>query len=508
MVMKQPGFDSEKYLNAQTEAILDRLKKFEGNLYLEFGGKICFDLHAARVLSGYDPENKIKLLKRLKDLEIIYCVSAKDLQKSRVRQDLGLTYDNQTIKTVDELGEHGLDVSAVVITRFEEEFAAKRFKRQLENLGVRVFLQTEMNSYPKDIDFIVSENGFGSQPYIPIKKKVIIVTGAGGGSGKMSFCLSQIYHEHNKGFDSGFAKFETFPIWNLPLDHPINTAYEAATADLLDENMIDTYHEKAYGVTAVNYNRDIENFAIMKQIFEKILGKENFVAQYQSPTDMGVNRAKDGIINDEICREAAKQEIIRRYFRYNEEYLKGIHEKRTVERMEELMKKAGVKKTDRPVVLASQKAAEQAKSKLEKGNKGIFSGAAIELHNGEIVTGKNSPLLHAESAAVLNAVKILAGIPDKMPLLTKSVIENINVLKTGILNGKSESLNLDETLIALSVSSAANPLAQQAIQELRGLESCEMHTTHIPSSGDIQALRKLKINVTTDAIPTLKRYFS
>ena len=501
------GFDSDTYLEEQAKAIVERVQKFGGRLYLEFGGKLCFDLHAARVLPGYDPKNKIKLLKMLEDSEIVYCVCAKDLQKGTIRQDFGLTYDNQTLKAIDDLAERGLEVSAVVITRYEGEEAAKRFRRKLKNLGIKVFVQTEIEGYPKDIDFVVSDDGLGKMTYVPVKGKIIIVTGAGGGSGKMAFCLSQIYHEHKKGLNSGFAKFETFPIWNLPLKHPVNVAYEAATANLLDEIMVDPFHKAAYGVEAVNYNRDIENFAIMENVFERIVQKENSVNEYKSPTDMGVNTAKKGILDDGVCRKAAKQEIIRRYFRYKEEFLKGLHSKRTIERMEEIMEKVGLKEIHRKVVMPARKAAEQARNQKDKGNKGIYSGAALELGNGKIVTGKNSPLLHSESAVVLNAIKELAKIPDKVHLLSYEIIRQINHFKIKTLNEKSESLNLNETLIALSISAAKVEKARKAIEKLKELEGCEMHTTHTPTNGDYQALRKLKINVTTDAIPPMKRYF-
>jgi len=501
------GFDSGKYLEEQARAIMERVGKFGGRLYLEFGGKLCADLHAARVLPGYDPKNKIKLLRMLDDVEIVYCVCAKDLQKGTVRQDLGLTYDNETLKTIDDLAEEGLRVSAVVITRFEGEAAAESFERKLKNLGERVFVQGEMKGYPKNIDHVVSDRGFGRQTYVPVKGRIIIVTGAGGGSGKMAFCLSQIYHERRKGLDSGFAKFETFPIWNLPLDHPVNIAYEAATANLFDEIMVDPFHEGAYGVKAVNYNRDIENFAIMKNVFDRISKGDNSAGQYKSPTDMGVNTASKGIVDDWACRRAAEQEIIRRHFRYKEEFLKGLHPRRTIDRMEEVLQKAGLKETDRKVVPPARMAAEQARTQKNKGNKGIYSGSALELADGRIVTGKNSPLLHSESAVVLNAVKELAGIPDDVHLLSSEVIRQINDFKTKTLGEKSESLNLNETLIALSVSAAKDEVARKAVARLKDLKDCEMHTTHAPANGDYQALRKLKINVTTDAIPLMKRHF-
>ncbi len=503
----QVGFDSNRYLETQADAIMERVGQFGGRLYLEFGGKLCYDLHASRVLPGYNPENKIKLLRMLEDLEVIYCISAKDLEVGTIRQDFGLTYANQTLKTIDDLEDKGLEVSAVVISRYGGEHAADRFRRKLENLGMAVFVHTDIRGYPIDIDHVVSEEGYGRMTYVPVTGRIITVTGAGGGSGKMAFCLSQIYHEHRMGMSSGFAKFETFPIWNLSLDHPVNVAYEAATANLQDEIMIDPFHQAAYGEVAVNYNRDIENFAIMRSIFEKIADDGNSAFHYRSPTDMGINCAGHGIVDDDLCRRAAGQEIVRRLFRYKEEFLRGAQSKDTIDRMEKLMEKAGVRETDRRVVLPARRAAEEAKRQEGKGNKGIYCGAALELPDGRIVTGKNSPLLHSESALVLNAIKELAGIPDDVDLISSDTIRQISALKTGTLDEKTESLNLNETLVALSVSGAKDERARLAAEKLRELRGCEMHTTHLPTNGDSQALRKLKINVTSDAIPTMRRYF-
>jgi uncharacterized protein (UPF0371 family) len=502
--MQGKGFDTGKYLAAQTRAILERTKKFDERLYLEFGGKLCHDPHAARVLPGYELDTKIKMFKKLgKDLEIIYCVSAKELQRGKVMLDLALTYDQQTLKDINELHEEGIDVFAVVITRFEGEEVAKRFKQRLENLGIRVYVQTEMEGYPENVDFVVSDEGFGAQPFLEIEKPLVVVTGAGGGSGKMCFCLSQLYHDYKRGINSGFAKFETFPIWDLPPNHPVNVAYEAATADLGDEVMIDPYHLRAYEITAASYNRDIENFEIMKSILKKIVMEENFMTQYRSPTDVGVNKAKEGIIDEALVREAAKQEIIRRYFQYKKGFLRGVETRETVERAEGLMKKIGLKVEDRKTVLLARNAALEAEKK-GKGHKGVFCGAAIELPDGRIVTGKNSPLLHAESAAVLNAVKTLANIPDEIHLLSSNILENIADLKKGVLNTKSESLNVEGTLISLAISAATNPTAAIGIKMLEKLRGCEMHVTHMPSHGDEAGLRKLGLNVTTDGRPTVK----
>lgn len=495
------GFDTNRYLEAQSKEIISRVKKFDKRLYLEFGGKLCYDYHAARVLPGYEPDTKVKLFKRLsKNMEIIYCVSAKDIQRGKMRGDFGLPYDQQTIKDIQDLKDRGLEVSCVAITIYSGESLADRFKRYLENLGIRVYIFKEIKGYPNDLNIIVSDKGYGSQPYIKIEKPLVVVTGAGGGSGKMSLCLSQIYHDHKNGIRSGFAKFETFPIWNLSINHPVNIAYEAATADLGDYNMVDPFHKKKYNVTAINYNRDIENFELMKNVLDRILGKESKVS-YNSPTDMGMNKAKVGIINDRVCREAGKQEIIRRYFRYNEEFTLGIESRETVDRAKEIMKKLSLKPEYRKVVLPARRASRDAKKK-GRGNKGIYCGAAIQVPNGRIITGKNSPLLHSSSATVLNAIKVLAGIPDDIHLIQPNVLKSIEMLKTKTLGMRSESLNMDETLIALSASSLNNSATEKALCELEKLKDCEMHITHIPTNGDKSGLRKIGLNVTTDAILT------
>ena len=490
---RQLGFNTQKYLDAQTKAIKDRVSQFE-KLYLEFGGKLCYDFHASRVLPGYEPTAKVDLLKQLGDIDIIYCVSAKDIERGKVRGDSGLTYDLQTLKDISDIISFGLDVSCVVITRYEKEASVFKFKKKLENYGLRVYVHTEIEDYPNNIEKVLA--GYEKQPLIKTNKKLTIVTGAGGNSGKMATCLTQVYNERIKGTKTGYAKFETFPIWNLDLNHPVNIAYEAATADLLDVNMIDPFHKKAYDVTAVNYNRDIENFDILIGIMEKITGeKEPF--GYQSPTDMGVNMAAKGIIDDELCGEAAKQEIIRRYFRYNKEKTEGIETQQTLDQIQMIMDKVDMKEVDRKVVEPARKAAKQAEEK-KKGNK-IFCGSALELADGTMITGKNSPLLHSESAVVLNAIKVLAGILDEIDLLPVSVIQDINNLKTKILGEKTESLNVEETLIALSVSTSTNPVVSKCIKMLKELRSCELHSTHLLSKGDVAGLRKMGINVTTDA---------
>lgn len=505
--MQGTGFDNEKYLGEQTKAILERVDKFDHKLYLEFGGKLCFDYHAARVLPGYDPNVKMKLLEGLKEkMEIIFCVSAKDIEKGRMRGDFGITYDVSTLKTIDDIRDWGLEILAVVINRFGSEIQAIQLKNKLERKGIKVYTQREIQGYPADVDMIVSGEGYGGNPYIKTSKPIVVVIGAGPGSGKMATCLSQMYHDHKCGIFSGFAKFETFPIWHLPLDHPVNLAYEAATADLGDKVMVDPFHLTAYNITAVNYNRDIENFPILKNILDRIIHDGRVKITYNSPTDMGVNSAGHGIIDDNVVRDAAKQEIIRRYFRYNWEYTLGIEKKETVQRVELLMQKLGLKLEDRKTVVPARDAAQEAEKK-GKGDKGLFCGAAIELPSGEIITGKNSPLLHSASAAILNAIKCLANIPDKIHLLPTGVISNIAQLKKDVLEMKSESLDAQEILIALSISAAANPAAEEAVKMLKELEGCEMHLTHVPTAGDEAGLRNLGIIVTTDANLTSQRYF-
>lgn len=360
-MIKKIGFDNEKYLKEQTAAILDRVKKFGNKLYLEFGGKLCFDYHAARVLPGFDPNVKIRLLQLLKDkIDIVLCIYAGDIEKGRVRGDFGITYDAATLKLIDDLRKWGLDILSVVITRFTNQSAATIFKNKLERRGVKVYLHYPIEGYPTDIDLVVSEKGFGKNEYIVTKSPIVIVTGPGPGSGKLATCFSQLYHEHKRGINAGYAKFETFPIWNLPLKHPVNVAYESATADIQDFNLIDPFHLSIYNESAINYNRDVESFPILKLILSKILEKEANLPMYNSPTDMGVNRAGFGIVDDEAVQEAAKQELIRRFFRYNTEYVMGIEKKETVDRAFGLMEELGVKITDRKVVEVARAAAEEA----------------------------------------------------------------------------------------------------------------------------------------------------
>ena len=498
------GFDNERYLREQTSAILERVNRFNNKLYLEFGGKILYDYHASRVLPGFDPNVKMRLLQILKDkIDVILCIHAGAIERKKVRADFGITYDVDALKTIDDFREWGIDVKAVVITRYQNQSPAKAFKNKLELRGVKVYLHYPTKGYPSDVDLIVSDQGFGANEYIKTTNPIVIVTGPGPGSGKLATCLCNLYHEYKNGVKAGFAKFETFPIWDLPIDHKVNIAYEAATVDLKDEVLIDEHHLRAYGVKIVNYNRDIEAFNLLKRIIEKITGGESM---YQSPTDMGVNRASSGIVNDSIITEASHQEIIRRYFRCAVEYAMGLVDKETLDLSVKIMDKVGARIEDRKVVLPAREAAKDAE-KCGKGNAGLFCGAAIELHDGTIITGKNSTLLHASSSLILNAAKYLAGLPDNLYLLPKNIIDSVTHLKKDILNGKMVSLDVEETLIVLAISAISNPAAQMALENLKGLRSCEVHTTHIPTPGDEAGWRKLMVNLTCDPEYSSKSLF-
>jgi uncharacterized protein (UPF0371 family) len=423
------------------------------------------------------------------------CIYAGDIEKGRIRDDFGITYDVDAFKLIDDVRDNGLDILAVVITRFDNQPQAIRFKNVLENRGIKVYLHSATKGYPTDVDVIVSQEGYGKNPYIQTKNRIVIVTGPGPGSGKLATCLSQLYHDYKRGIASAYAKFETFPIWNLPLKHPVNIAYEAATADIADFNLIDPFHLSAYKKTAVNYNRDVEAFPLLKKILDKITAGK---LVYQSPTDMGVNRAGFAITDDAAVQEAARQEIIRRYFRYNYESILGIEKKETVNRAMLLMEELGLKPQGRKVVGPAQDAACQ-KRKSEAAPK-VSCGAAIELKKtGKIITGKNSVLMSAASSLILNAIKQSADIPDRIHLLSPNVIENIQTLKKDILGLKQQTLDLEETLICLSISSATNPTAEEAMARLKELEGCEVHLTHMPTPGDEAGLRTLRINLTTDA---------
>ena len=488
------GFDNGKYLSEQTAAILERVQRFH-KLYLEFGGKLLFDYHASRVLPGYDPNVKMRLLQQLKDkADVVLCIYAGDIERKKVRADFGITYDTDALKLIDDLGDWGINVVGVVITRYGDQPAANQFRNKLERRNIRVYIHRATRGYPIDVDLIVSDNGYGANPYIETEKPLVVVTGPGPGSGKLATCLAQLYHEHRRGNPAGYSKFETFPIWNLPLKHPVNIAYEAATADIRDFNQIDPFHLEAYGKTTINYNRDVDAFPVVRRILDRVTGG---ASPYKSPTDMGVNRAGFGITDDAVVRDAARQEVVRRRFRYACEYAMGFAEQETVQRTELLMEELGVKPEDRKVVAPARQAALDAQEK-GKGNEGIFCGAAIELKDGSITVGKNSPLMHAASSVVLNAIKKLAELPDKIHLLSPSIMASIGMLKRDIFRRKAESLNLEETLIALSISSTTNPMAQLAMEKLKELAGCEMHMTHIPTPGDEAGLRRLGVNLTSD----------
>ncbi len=492
---KKTGFDNEKYLKEQSRAILERIGKFGGKLYLEFGGKLLYDYHAARVLPGYDPNIKIKLLKQFQgNLDIIVCIYAGDIEKGRIRGDFGITYDVDALKLIDDIRANGLDVLAVVITRFDNQPQAARFKNILENRGIGVYLHSATKGYPLDIDTIVSQEGYGKNPYIKTKHELIVVTGPGPGSGKLATCLSQLYHDYKAGIKSAYAKFETFPIWNIPLKHPVNIAYEAATADIADFNLIDPFYLNAYNQSAVNYNRDVEAFPLLRRILNKITGTDSV---YQSPTDMGVNRAGFAIVDDKIVQEAAKQEVIRRYFRYNYENILGIEKNETTDRVKLLMEELGVKQEDRKVVLPARQAA--GSKKTDKAVSEVKCGAALELKNSKIITGKNSDLMSCSSSVVLNSIKELADIPDRIHLLSPNIMKYVKRLKKDILGLRYQRLDLEEALICLSMSSATNPTAEIALKKLKELEGCQVHLTHIPTPGDEAGLRNLRINLTTDA---------
>jgi uncharacterized protein (UPF0371 family) len=489
------GFDGRKYLEQQTQSILERVERFGNKLYLEFGGKLIWDYHAARVLPGFDPNAKMHLLQGLKDrADLILCIYAGDIERKKIRADFGITYDADALKLIDDLHDWGLPVRGVVITRFEDQPAALQFKNKLERRDVRVCTHRPIPGYPADVERIVGPEGYGKNDFIETTKPLVVVTGPGPNSGKLSTCLSQLYHERQRGLTAGYAKFETFPIWNLPLDHPVNIAYEAATVDINDYNTIDPHHLAAYATATVNYNRDVAVFPIVKRLLERITGAESV---YRSPTDMGVNRAGFGIVDDDVVREAARQEIIRRQFRARSEYAMGIGDKESVERLELIMKRLDLQPEGRSVVPPAREAATRAQDE-HKGNEGVFCGAAIELRDGTVVTGNNSPMMHAASSVVINAIKHLSGLPKTLRLLPPMITESIANLKKNVLNKKTVSLDLEETLIALSISATVNPGAQLAMERLKDLAGCEVHLTHLPTPGDEGGLRRLGVNLTSD----------
>lgn len=493
--MFKVGFDSNKYVEEQTKFILERVEKSEGRLYIECGGKLLHDLHASRVLPGFDPNNKMKVLQALKEhLDIIICIYAGDIEKKKIRSDFGISYDADVFKMIDDFESYGIKCDKVVITRYENQVSADIFKDKLERRGIKVYTHTSTPGYPSNIDLVVSEQGYGSNPYIPVTAPVVIINAPGPGSGKLATCLNQMYHEAKMGEKPSYSKLETFPIWNLPLDHPVNIAYEAATVDIGDFNTIDHYHFNAYGQISSSYNRDMEAFPLLANILERITGKDSI---FKSPTDMGVNRCGFGITNDEAIRDASKQEIIRRYFKTKTDYVSGLCSEDTVQRMSSLMDRTKLKPEDRPVVIPARNALQKAIEE-GKGKDGTVCAAAIELPDGRIVTGHNSDMLHASSALLLNALKVMAGIEKERDLINKSVIRNITRVKRDILSGKGISLNMDEIIIALAMSAASNDDAKKALESLPKLKGCEVHLTHIPSAGDSTGLRKLGLQFTSD----------
>ena len=483
--MTKAAFDNDKYLQMQSAHIRERIAQFGGKLYLEFGGKLYDDNHASRVLPGFQPDSKLRMLLQLKEqVEMVIAINADDIEKNKVRGDLGITYDRDVIRLIDIFRGFGLYVSSVVLTRFHEQALAKAFQSRLEGLGIRVYHHFEIPGYPSDTGYIVSPDGFGKNDYIETTRSLVVVTAPGPGSGKLATCLSQLYHEHIRGNTAGYAKFETFPIWNVPLNHPVNLAYEAATADLNDVNMIDPFHLEAYGTTTVNYNRDVEAFPVLVAIFEKILG----YCPYKSPTDMGVNMVGNCIIDDEAACFASRQEIIRRYYKSCAALLTGTGTEEEVRKIELLLKQAHASLEDRKVVPAS----------LQKEQETGAPAAALELPDGRIIYGKTSELLGASSALLLNALKDLAGIDHEHHVISPEAIRPIQELKTQYLGSKNPRLHTDETLIALSVSAASNPEARKALEQLRTLKGCQAHTSVMLSSVDIWEFRKLGIELTCE----------
>ena len=479
------AFDNDQYLRTQSAHIRDRIAQFGGKLYLEFGGKLYDDNHASRVLPGFHPDSKLRMLLHLKDqVEMVIAINADDIEKNKVRGDLGITYDRDVIRLIGIFRDFGLYVSSVVLTRFHGQALAKAFQARLEGMGIRVYHHFEIDGYPSDTAHIVSPEGFGKNDYIETTRSLVVVTAPGPGSGKLATCLSQLYHEHERGITAGYAKFETFPIWNLPLNHPVNLAYEAATADLNDVNMIDPFHLEAYGITTVNYNRDVEAFPVLVAIFEKILGH----CPYKSPTDMGVNMVGNCIVNDEAACYASRQEIIRRYYTALCDQKQGKGGDEPVRKLELLMKKAGVTPSERRVVSAA----------MERDAETGAPAAAMELPDGRIVTGKTSDLLGASSALLLNALKEVGGMHSDLHLISPVALDPIQHLKVAHLGNRNPRLHTDETLIALSISAATNPMAEYAMEQLSKLRGCDVHSSVILSPVDERTFKRLGVNLTCE----------
>ena len=492
--MNRIGFDNNKYLEMQSARIKERIGQFGGKLYLEFGGKLFDDFHASRVLPGFEPDSKIRMLRQLKDeAEIVIAINANDIIKKKVRGDLSITYDVDVLRLIDAFREYGLYVGSVVLTQFVEHENVLYYQKKLEDLGLRVYRAYKIEGYPSNISKIVSDEGYGKNDYIETTRSLVVVTAPGPGSGKMATCLSQLYHEHKRGIQAGYAKFETFPIWNLPLKHPVNLAYEAATADLKDVNMIDPFHLEAYGVTTVNYNRDVEIFPVLNAMFERIFGS----SPYKSPTDMGVNMAGNCIIDDEATCIASRQEIIRRYYNTLCECRKNRADEEAVYKIELLMEQAGIRKEDRAVVPAA----------LAKAAETGAPAVAIELNDGTVITGKTSPLLGASSAALLNALKYMAGIDDETRLLSPDILEPIQDLKVNHLGNHNPRLHTDETLLALSIVASKMDLAEEAMKQLENLKCCEVHSSVILSGVDEGVFRKLGMHLTCEPVYETKKLY-
>jgi uncharacterized protein (UPF0371 family) len=488
------GFDQKKYLEEQSKFILERVNNYD-KLYLEFGGKLFNDLHAKRVLPGFDEDAKIKLLHKLKEkVEVIICVFAGDIERNKIRGDFGITYDVDVLRLIDDLRAYELDVNSVVITRYDGQPATTIFINKLERRGIKVYKHRATKGYPSDVDTIVSDEGYGENPFIETTKSIVVVTAPGPGSGKLGTCLSQLYHEHKRGRAAGYSKFETFPVWNIPLKHPLNIAYEAATADLNDVNMLDSFHFDAYNKISVNYNRDIETFPVLRRIIERITGEE---AIYKSPTDMGVNRVGFGITDDEVIKEASRQEVIRRYFKTGCEYKKGYINKETFERVKLLMEELKLKQEDRKVVIPARERSANLKQCSSKGE--ACPALALELKDGTILTSKSSDIMDATAAIILNAVKYFANIADEIHLISPVILEPIINLKSKTLASKKPALDCENVLIALSICAVTNPTAQVAMDKLTMLKGCQAHSTTIISTADEQTFRKLGIDITSDA---------
>ena len=483
--MEKQGFDNEKYLEMQSHRISQRIAQFGGKLYLEFGGKLFDDYHAARVLPGFAPDSKIRMLTQLKDsVEVVIAINAGDIEQNKMRADYGITYDSDVLRLIDAFRAQGLFVGSVAVTQYAGQSAANAFKRRLEELGVPVYLHYPISGYPHNISLIVSDDGFGKNDYIETTRPLVVVTAPGPGSGKMAVCLSQLYHEYKRGVKAGYAKFETFPIWNLPLQHPVNLAYEAATADLNDVNMIDPFHLQAYGETTVNYNRDVEVFPVLSAMFEKITGE----SPYQSPTDMGVNMVGNCIVDDDVVCAAARQEIIRRYYTALCDRRQGRGSDEIVYKLELLMQQARADAGMRPVIAAAAAKAEQTG----------MPAAAIQLPDGAVVTGKTSDLMGATAAALLNALKHMAGIDEAVHLISPAAIEPIQAVKVGPLGSVNPRLHSDEIIIALAISANGSPQARQALDCLGALRRCEAHSSVILSSADFSTYKKLGLHLTCE----------